>query len=125
MIAAIIGSVLFIIVIILYILLIAGAPLGEYAMGGKYKILPPKVRILALLAVLIQIFGIILLLQSADIIHALLASGIIKTACYIYAFYFSLNILMNLLSKSKKERLVMTPLSAIASICFWIIIFRT
>jgi len=46
-----------------------------------------------------------------------------KTAnllCYFFAVYLTLNVFMNLLSKSKKERLFMTPLSTIIAICFWL-----
>jgi len=36
------------------------------------------------------------------------------------AVYLSLNTVMNFISKSRKERYIMTPLSAITAVCFWI-----
>ena len=36
------------------------------------------------------------------------------------AVYLSLNTVMNFISKSKKEKYIMTPLSFIAAVCFWI-----
>jgi len=36
------------------------------------------------------------------------------------AIYLSFNTIMNFISKSKKEKYVMTPLSFVAAICFWI-----
>ena len=32
----------------------------------------------------------------------------------------NLNTVMNCISKSKKEKVVMTPLSLISAICFWV-----
>jgi hypothetical protein len=32
---------------------------------------------------------------------------------------------MNLASKSRKERLIMTPLSLIAAVCFWITVAQS
>jgi len=54
MIASLIGSILFSIVIVLYILLALGLPYGDYTMGGKYKILPQKERIICIISVIIQ-----------------------------------------------------------------------
>lgn len=36
------------------------------------------------------------------------------------AMYLTLNTFLNLISKSKKEKYIMTPLSLVAAICFWI-----
>lgn len=41
-----------------------------------------------------------------------------KIICIVMALYLSLNTLMNLVSKSKKEKYIMTPLSFISAICF-------
>lgn len=43
-----------------------------------------------------------------------------KIICIVMAVYLSLNMVMNLVSKSKKEKYIMTPLSFVAAICFWI-----
>ena len=44
-----------------------------------------------------------------------------KIICIIMAVYLSFNTIMNFISKSKKEKYIMTPLSAISAVCFWII----
>jgi hypothetical protein len=41
-----------------------------------------------------------------------------RGVCYFFAAYLILNTVMNILSKSKKERLVMTLLSLVTAICF-------
>lgn len=36
------------------------------------------------------------------------------------AVYLSLNTVINFISKSKKEKYIITPLSFVTAICFWI-----
>ena len=43
-----------------------------------------------------------------------------KIICIVMAVYLSFNTVMSFISKSKKEKYVMTPLSAISAVCFWI-----
>ena len=117
---AIIGAITFGIAAILYILIALGLPLGEFAMGGKYKIMPPKPRIMIAVAVLIQLFAIMIILQTGGIIPTLFSIKVNRIICYFFAAYLSLNSLLNAFSKSKKERYTATPLSIITAICFWI-----
>ena len=120
MITALIGSILFSIVLVLYILLASGLPYGEYAMGGKYKILPKKERIICIISVIVQTFAILVLLQAGRVFSFGFSDKTANLLCYIFAVYLSLNVFMNLLSKSKKEKLFMTPLSFVIAICFWL-----
>lgn len=117
---AIIGACLFSVVIILSILLICGLPLGELTMGGQYRILPKKFRIMAISQLIIQIFAVIIILQSGGVISLWFSYKTTGTICFIFAAYLSLNTIMNILSRSKKEKYIMTPLSFLAAICFWV-----
>lgn len=117
---AILGASIFGAIVVLYIALFFGAPLGEYAMGGNYKVLPPKSRIMIAVSVVIQVFGIVALLQMGSVVQVGLPVGVVKVTCYVFAVYLTLNVLMNIFSRSKKERWVMTPLSAIVAACYWI-----
>lgn len=118
---AIIGTIAFLIVIILSILIIIGLPLGELTMGGQYKIFPKKLRAVLVSQLLLQIFFVIILLQKGEIIPLWFSYNNTKIISIIMAIYLSLNTLMNLMSKSKKEKYIMTPLSLITAICFWIV----
>ena len=120
MVVSLIGSILFSIVLVLYILLALGLPYGEYAMGGKYKILPQKERIICIISVIIQTFAVIILLHAGKVIWLGFSDKIVNLLCYFFAVYLSLNVFMNLVSKSKKEKLFMTPLSFVIAICFWL-----
>ena len=118
---AIIGAITFSVVIILSILIICGLPLGELTMGGQYKVFPKKLRIVLVSQLLLQIFFVIIILQKGNIIPMWFSYNTTRIISIIMAIYLSLNTIMNICSKSKKERLIMTPLSLIAAICFWII----
>ncbi len=118
---AIIGAITFSIVIILSILIICGLPLGELTMGGQYKVFPKKLRIVLVSQLLLQIFFVIIILQKGSIIPMRFSYNTTRIISIIMAIYLSLNTIMNICSKSKKERFIMTPLSLIAAICFWIV----
>ena len=120
MMIAIIGAVVFSIIIILSILLICGLPLGEFTMGGKYKVFPKNLRIILVAQLVLQMFFVVIILQMGGFIPLWFSSGVTKIVCIIMAAYLSLNTLMNFFSKSKKERYIMTPLSLISAVCFWI-----
>ena len=116
----IIGMILFAIIAIMTILVACGLPLGEFTMGGQHRILPKKYRIFAIISFIVQLFAIIIILQAGGFISLWFSIKITKYICIFFAAYLSLNVIMNLLSKSKKERCVMTPLSLVTAICFWI-----
>jgi hypothetical protein len=120
---AIFGAVLFGFVTILTLLVACGLPLGEFTMGGQHKILPKKFRIMAMCSLFIQVFAVIIILQAGGYIPLWFSSTATKYVCIFFAAYLSLNTVMNLSSKSKKERYAMTPLSLLAAVCFWITAF--
>ena len=118
--AAIIGACAFSIVIVLSILIIIGLPLGELTMGGQYKVFPKKLRIVLFTQLFLQVFFVIIILQMGGIIPLWFSYNMTRVISICMSIYLSLNAFMNLVSKSKKERYIMTPLSLIAAICFWI-----
>lgn len=116
MFSAWIGSSTFAGAAILYILLSLGLPYGEFAMGGKHRIMPSQMRVACAISVVIQLVAILYLLQAGHVISIGLPFD--RAVCYFFTVYLILNTVLNILSKSKKERLVMTPLSLITGICF-------
>lgn len=117
---AIIGASVFSVVIVLSFLIICGLPLGELTMGGQYKVFPKKLRIVLVTQLILQIFFVVIILQMGGFIPLWFSDNVTKIICVVMAIYLSLNTFMNFVSKSKKEKYVMTPLSAISAICFWI-----
>lgn len=117
---SIIGAGAFSIVIILSILIICGLPLGELTMGGQYKVFPKKLRIVLVAQLILQVFFVLIILQMGEFIPLWFSYNVTKIIGIVMAIYLSLNTVMNLISKSKKEKYIMTPLSFVTAICFWI-----
>lgn len=112
-------AAVFLIIGIMEVLLILGFPLGELTMGGQYKILPPNLRIAAVFSIPLQMFALLIVLQTGGHISFWFSEKIVKIICYVYGGYFSLNTVMCMISRSKKERYIMTPLALVAAVYFW------
>ena len=108
--SAVIGTIAFSIIIILSLLIICGLPLGELTMGGQYKIFPKKLRGALFVQLILQIFFIIILLQTGRLIPLFFSYKTTRIICIVMAVYLSLNTVMNFISKSRKEKYIMTPL---------------
>ena len=121
---SILGAVIFGVIATMTVLVACGLPLGEFTMGGQHKILPKNLRVAAVISVAIQFFTMIIILQAGGFIPLWFSFKVTKYICFFFAAYLSLNTIMNMISKSRKERFVMTPLSLIAGICFWITAFQ-
>ena len=121
---SILGTVSFGVIATMTVLVACGLPLGEFTMGGQHKILPKKFRVVAVISVAIQVFAMIIILQAGGFISLWLSFKLTKYICFFFVIYLSLNTIMNMISKSRKEKYVMTPLSFIAGICFWITAFQ-
>ena len=61
---AIIGAFLFFVIAVMTALVAFGLPYGEFTMGGQYKVLPKKLRIIAVVSVAVQLFAKIILLKA-------------------------------------------------------------
>ena len=121
--SSITGAVLLLAVAVMEVLLICGLPLGEFTMGGRYKVLPPLFRILAVSSLLLQLFGAAMIIQGGGLMNMWFAQNITKIICFVFAGFFAVNTVMNLISPSKKEKYVMTPLAAIEAACFAVTAF--
>ena len=117
---AIIGASVFSVVIVLSFLIICGLPLGELTMGGQYKVFPKGLRIILVTQLILQIFFVVIILQMGGFIPLWFSGNTTKIICIVMAVYLSFNTILNLISRSKKEKYIMTPLSAISAVCFWI-----
>lgn len=80
----ILGAIMFGIVAVLTLLIGLGFPLGESSMGGKYRVVPPRLRIFCWISLVIQVFAIIIILQAGNIIPFWFS---VKTTKYIILFF--------------------------------------
>ncbi|MDQ0227378.1 hypothetical protein [Metabacillus niabensis] len=108
----IIVAIIFLSIAVFQVLLSLGYPLGEFAMGGYFKVLPKKLRMIsAVNAIILLLMAFVFLVDSKVIIaYTFLPTNILVWAITIF---LGVNSIANLMSQSKKERLVMTPLSTI------------
>ena len=120
-IVAIVACVLFFLMSIFQLLLVIGLPYGRAAYGGKYETLPKNLRIMSLIAVGILVFGIIIVLERAEIITLINNTQLTKIVVWIYTGYSTLNTLINAVSKSQWEKRIMTPISLVIAVCCFIL----
>ena len=121
--SSITGAVLLLAVAVMEVLLIIGLPLGEFTMGGRHKVLPPMYRVFAASSIALQLFGAFIILQGGGIMVMWFTGNVTKIICFVFAGFFAVNTIMNLISPSKKEKIVMTPLAAVEACCFAITAF--
>lgn len=95
--------------------LAAGAPLGRFAWGGQNRVLPPRMRIGSVVSVVVYALFAVLALDRAgqiDIVPDLVS----RIGMWVVFGYLVLSIVPNLLSKSRSERLVMVPVTALLAV---------
>jgi hypothetical protein len=88
--------------------LAAGAPLGRFAWGGKYRVLPTRLRAASLVTIALYLLFCLVALERAGV-SALLPGVVADVGIWVLAAYFALGILMNSISGSTAERLTMAP----------------
>ena len=120
--STIVVTILFVSIAFFQVLLSLGFPLGEFALGGYYKVLPKKLRIVSAVNAMVLVFMSFVFLQHTDVFIGLsfLPTNILV---WIITIFLAINSIANLFSRSKKERFIMTPLSSIAFIlCLFIVL---
>lgn len=92
-------------------------PYGEYAWGGYHAVLPLKLRIASALSVLLYGVFAIVIADAAGWIQVFSTT----IPILLLALYSTFGIVMNGVSRSPKERAVMTPTATIMAACSWIL----
>ena len=114
--AAVILVALLGVLAVFQLVLVAGAPLGAFAWGGADRVLPRGKRVASAISVLL--YGLIawIVLARAGAVAAPVPDAVIVVAAWVVTGYFALGILMNAISRSRKERLTMTPVVALLAV---------
>ena len=89
--------------------LIAGAPLGRAAWGGQHRVLPAKLRIGSALSIAVYALFAYAALAKAGLVPLLVNESFTAVTIWVMTAYFVLGVFMNGISRSKPERLIMTP----------------
>ncbi|MFC2077200.1 hypothetical protein ACFLTM_00130 [Candidatus Bipolaricaulota bacterium] len=119
--AALIGTGILGLLASFQILLAAGLPLGAAAWGGRHRVLPRGLRFGSLAAAGILAVAAWMLLARSGLVVPGGEPLVVRIVAWVFAGYFGLNVLMNLTSKSRLERIVMTPTSVLLAACYLIV----
>jgi len=115
--AACIFSFLTVLVMFFQLALALGAPWGEMAMGGKYPgRFPPKLRITAIVQMLLLGFVALVVLTRAGLIFANYFE-LSKSVIWFVVALCAISAISNTITPSKKERMLWSPVTIILVAC--------
>lgn len=95
--------------------LAAGAPWGRLAWGGTHDVLPPKLRVGSIVAVIIYAAIVVIAFTRLGALRVL-PDGVAAVAMWVVFGYLALGVLMNAISRSRPERLVMVPTAVVLAV---------
>lgn len=98
---------------IFQIMLISGKPYGRFAWGGKHLILPTKLRLASVFSIILYTLFAFVMLEISRVTNYFSNDRIIKNIVFILTIYFFIGVIMNLLSRSRSEKLAMTPVAIV------------
>jgi hypothetical protein len=124
-IAAIISAFIFLVIVVIQVLLALGIAPGEITMGGYHKgILPKKLRIVSIASAFVLLFFGLVFLQQAKVVPILFNFISTNVLVWVFTVFLGLNTIANFVSQSRKEKIIMTPLSGIAFVsCLFVAVF--
>ena len=100
------------------IALVAGAPWGEYTMGGQNKgTLPTQLRVGAAVSAVIMLAHAGHYLAQAGVLPQLLDPSWNTVVNWIWFGFTVAGLIMNSISRSKKERNTWVPVLLVSTIC--------
>ena len=107
--AAVVVWVLLAALALFQIALVLGAPLGRFAWGGGSTVLPTRLRVGSAVSVLV--YAVIAWVVAGSVDDEGSALGI-----WVLTGYFALGVALNAASRSRPERLVMTPVALLLAL---------
>lgn len=106
--AAVVLVVLLAALAVFQLCLAAGRPWGRLAWGGQHTVLPTGLRIGSVVSVLVYALIAAVVADRAGLVD-LVGDDVARVGTWVIVGYFALGVLMNLASRSRAERAVMTP----------------
>ncbi|MGX5697743.1 hypothetical protein ACWKWP_16210 [Agromyces soli] len=113
--AAIALTVLLGLLAVFQLALALGAPLGRFAWGGAHRVLPARLRVGSLIAIVIYAVIALLALDRAGLVD-LVPEPVSVVGMWVAFAYFVVGIPLNAISRSRAERLTMTPVVAVLAL---------
>ncbi|MET0853502.1 MAG: hypothetical protein ABWX62_04795 [Microterricola sp.] len=106
--AAVAATAILAVLAVFQAMLAAGAPLGRFAWGGTHTRLPTSLRIASAVSIALYALFAVVLLDRAAVI-SVLPDVVSVVGTWLLFGYFVIGIVMNGISRSRAERLTMTP----------------
>lgn len=101
--------------------LIAGAPLGKMAWGGQQDVLPARLRIGSAVSIALYALFAYTALARAGVAPPVVNDTVTAVLTWVLTAYFALGVVMNAISRSKPERLIMTPAALVLAILYLVL----
>jgi hypothetical protein len=92
-----------------------GAPLGRFAWGGAHRVLPTRLRIGSAVSIVVYAVIATLALDRAGVVDVV-PDPVSTVGMWIAFGYFVLGIPLNAVSRSRPERLTMTPVVVVLAV---------
>jgi hypothetical protein len=116
--AALVACVLLAGLAVFQVALAAGAPLGAFAWGGSHRVLPTRLRVGSAVSVVIYALFAAFVLDKAGLLSLVPGGDLVQVGMWLISGYLVLGIVVNGISRSRPERMVMTPVTAVLAACF-------
>lgn len=101
---------------VLQLLVASGRPYGRLVWGGQHEVLPRRLRVGSVVSVLLYAaFSALLLSRSGLLPGGATAPVVVGT--WVLVAYLALGVALNGISRSRPERLVMTPVTLVLACC--------
>ncbi|WP_400994851.1 hypothetical protein [Agromyces sp. GXQ0307] len=115
MLAAILLTVILAALAVFQLALALGAPIGRFAWGGQHRVLPAGLRIGSLVSIVIYAVIVLLAFDRVGAID-IVPDVVSQVGMWVVFGYFVLGIPMNAISRSRAERVTMTPVVAVLAL---------
>jgi hypothetical protein len=106
----------FVLVAMFQAALALGAPWGRAAWGGAHRRLPGGLRIASAVAVILWLAAALVVLARAGYVWSPIPSGVARWGTWVLFGLLVVGTLMNVVSRSRPERLIQTPIAAVLAI---------
>jgi hypothetical protein len=120
MLASVLAASVLGVVVIFQFLLALAFPFGRAAWGGTHRVLPPRLRLFSALSAVPLGSAAWIVLARTGVIVSPWQPATVRAATWIAFSVLALNTVANLASRSRVERLLMTPVAFVCSVCLLI-----
>ena len=117
-IASLVALILLSFLAIFQITLIMGAPFGNFAWGGQYRVLPKRLRLASIGSIIVYIILAVFVLSKSGLWTIIHNETVLNVGLWAMTIYLGLGVVLNAISRSKRERNLMTPVAFVLTVAF-------